>query len=73
MTLAEFGTVFGYEGVFDKFFTDNALDKQVDMSGRRWALFPGVGERCRRGSWTSFRPRDGCGTCSLPRARRCRH
>ena len=41
MTLADFGTVFGYEGVFDKFFTDNALDKQVDMSGRQWALFPG--------------------------------
>ena len=34
MTLADFGTVFGYDGVFDKFFSDNLLDKQVDTSGR---------------------------------------
>jgi type VI secretion system protein ImpL len=40
MTLAEFGRVFGYEGVFDKFFSDN-LDKQVDVSGRQWTLLPG--------------------------------
>jgi type VI secretion system protein ImpL len=41
MTLAEFGTIFGYEGVFDKFLTDNALDKQIDMSGMQWSLYPG--------------------------------
>ena len=41
MTLAEFGTVFGHGGVFDKFFSDHSLDKHVDRSGRRWALVPG--------------------------------
>jgi type VI secretion system protein ImpL len=41
MTLAEFGTVFGYEGLFDKFLTDNMLDKQIDMSGPQWGLLPG--------------------------------
>jgi type VI secretion system protein ImpL len=41
MSLAEFGTVFGYDGVFDKFFTENVLDKQVDMSGPQWTLLPG--------------------------------
>ena len=41
MTLAEFGTVFGYEGVFDKFFSDT-LEKQVDASGRQWTMLPGA-------------------------------
>jgi len=38
--LADFGDVFGYGGLFDKFFTDH-LEKQVDTSGRRWTWRPG--------------------------------
>ena len=33
MTLADFGTVFGNDGIFDKFFNEN-LAEQVDTSGR---------------------------------------
>ena len=35
MRLDDFGEVFGYGGLFDKFFTDN-LDKLVDTSQRPW-------------------------------------
>jgi type VI secretion system protein ImpL len=33
--LTDFGNVFGYDGLFDKFFKEY-LDKQVDTSGARW-------------------------------------
>ena len=36
VSLADFGTVFGYDGVFDRFFTDN-LANQVDTSRRPWS------------------------------------
>jgi type VI secretion system protein ImpL len=39
MTLADFSDVFGYGGVYDKFFTDN-LDKLVDRLQRPWAWRP---------------------------------
>ena len=39
--LSDFGTVFGYEGLFDKFFTDH-LASQVDMSGSAWQWRPGA-------------------------------
>jgi type VI secretion system protein ImpL len=38
--LADFGTVFGFDGLFDKFFNEN-LAKQVDTSGAVWAWRPG--------------------------------
>jgi type VI secretion system protein ImpL len=38
--LADFATVFGYDGLFDKFFTDR-LEKQVDTSGPEWTWRPG--------------------------------
>jgi type VI secretion system protein ImpL len=38
--LADFGAVFGYDGLFDKFFTDH-LAKQIDTSGATWAWRPG--------------------------------
>jgi type VI secretion system protein ImpL len=38
--LADFATVFGYDGLFDKFFTDH-LEKQVDTSGSEWTWRPG--------------------------------
>ena len=38
--LADFSYVFGYDGLFDKFFTDH-LEKQVDTSGAVWAWRPG--------------------------------
>ena len=38
--LADFGTVFGYDGLFDKFFTDY-LEKQVDTTGSVWTWRPG--------------------------------
>jgi type VI secretion system protein ImpL len=38
--LADFGTVFGYDGIFDRFFTEY-LDKQVDTAGTSWAWRPG--------------------------------
>ena len=39
MPLADFGDVFGYGGLFDKFFTDN-LEKLVDTSQRPWTWRP---------------------------------
>jgi type VI secretion system protein ImpL len=33
--IADFGTVFGYDGLFDRFFKEY-LDKQVDTSGSQW-------------------------------------
>jgi type VI secretion system protein ImpL len=39
MPLADFAEVFGYGGLYDKFFTDN-LDKLVDTSLRPWAWRP---------------------------------
>jgi type VI secretion system protein ImpL len=39
--LADFGAVFGYDGVFDRFFTEY-LDKQVDTAGTVWAWRPGA-------------------------------
>ena len=38
--LADFGSVFGYDGLFDKFFTDH-LEKQVDTTGPAWTWRPG--------------------------------
>jgi len=38
--LADFATVFGYDGLFDKFFADH-LEKQVDTSGSEWTWRPG--------------------------------
>ena len=38
--LADFATVFGYGGLFDKFFVDH-LEKQVDTSGAVWTWRPG--------------------------------
>ena len=40
VALTDFGTVFGYDGVFDRFFTDN-LSNQVDISTRPWSWRPG--------------------------------
>jgi type VI secretion system protein ImpL len=39
--LADFATVFGYDGLFDKFFIDY-LDKQVDTTGPAWTWRPGA-------------------------------
>jgi len=39
--LADFATVFGYDGLFDKFFADH-LEKQVDTSGPAWTRRPGA-------------------------------
>ena len=38
--LSDFGAVFGYDGLFDKFFADH-LAKQIDTSGAAWAWRPG--------------------------------
>ena len=38
--LSDFGAVFGYDGLFDKFFTEH-LAKQVDMTGATWTWRPG--------------------------------
>ena len=38
--LADFGLVFGYDGLFDKFFTEH-LEKQVDTTGPAWRWRPG--------------------------------
>ena len=45
--LADFATVFGYDGLFDKFFADH-LEKQVDMSGPEWRWRPGSVRPSRR-------------------------
>jgi len=45
--LADFATVFGYDGLFDKFFTDN-LEKQVDTSRSPWTWRPGAVNPTRR-------------------------
>ncbi|MGH9409499.1 MAG: type VI secretion system membrane subunit TssM [Vicinamibacterales bacterium] len=39
--LSDFVAVFGYDGLFDKFFTDH-LASQVDMSGSAWAWRAGA-------------------------------
>jgi type VI secretion system protein ImpL len=41
VTLPDFGKVFGYEGAFDRFFTEN-VEKQVDTSQRPWTWRPGA-------------------------------
>jgi type VI secretion system protein ImpL len=38
--LADFSTVFGYGGLYDKFFADH-LEKQADTSGAEWSWLPG--------------------------------
>jgi type VI secretion system protein ImpL len=38
--LSDFGAVFGYDGLFDKFFNDH-LAKQIDTSGATWTWRPG--------------------------------
>jgi type VI secretion system protein ImpL len=38
--LSDFGAVFGYDGLFDKFFNDH-LAKQIDASGTQWTWRPG--------------------------------
>jgi type VI secretion system protein ImpL len=38
--LSDFGAVFGYDGLFDKFFNDH-LAKQIDTSGTTWTWRPG--------------------------------
>ncbi len=45
--LADFETVFGYDGIFDKFFTDN-LEKQIDTSRSPWTWRPGAVNPGRR-------------------------
>ena len=45
--LADFALVFGYDGLFDKFFADY-LDKQVDRTGPAWAWRPGSVELSQR-------------------------
>ena len=37
----DFGAVFGFDGVFDKFFSEH-LAKQVDTSGQTWTWRPGA-------------------------------
>ena len=39
--LADFGLVFGYDGLFDRFFTEH-LEKQVDTTGAVWMWRPGA-------------------------------
>ncbi|MEP6592059.1 MAG: type VI secretion system membrane subunit TssM [Acidobacteriota bacterium] len=39
--LADFGTVFGFDGLFDKFFADH-LAKQVDTTASAWTWRPGA-------------------------------
>jgi type VI secretion system protein ImpL len=43
MPLSDFGEVFGYGGLFDKFFTDK-IDKLVDTTRLPWAWRPGYVE-----------------------------
>jgi type VI secretion system protein ImpL len=38
--LSDFGAVFGFDGLFDKFFNDH-LAKQIDTSGATWTWRPG--------------------------------
>jgi type VI secretion system protein ImpL len=38
--VADFAAVFGYDGIFDRFFTEY-LEKQVDTAGTVWAWRPG--------------------------------
>jgi type VI secretion system protein ImpL len=38
--LSDFGAVFGFDGVFDRFFTEH-LARQVDTTGSRWTWRPG--------------------------------
>jgi type VI secretion system protein ImpL len=40
MPLADFAEVFGSGGLYDKFFSDNNLDKLADTSRRPWAWRP---------------------------------
>ena len=44
--LTDFGSVFGYDGLFDRFFKEY-LDKQVDTSGTRWTWRGGSIEPAR--------------------------
>jgi type VI secretion system protein ImpL len=39
--LTDFGLVFGYDGLFDRFFTEH-LEKQVDTTGAVWMWRPGA-------------------------------
>jgi type VI secretion system protein ImpL len=41
VTLTDFAKVFGYDGAFDRFFTES-LEKQVDTSRRPWTWRPGA-------------------------------
>ena len=45
--LSDFATVFGYGGLFDKFFVDH-LEKQADTSGAVWTWRPGSVDLSRR-------------------------
>jgi type VI secretion system protein ImpL len=45
--LDDFGKVFGYDGLFDKFFKDN-LEKQVDTARSPWTWRPGAVSPRRR-------------------------
>jgi len=45
--LADFAAVFGYDGLFDKFFADY-LEKQVDTAGPEWTWRPGSIRPSRR-------------------------
>ena len=62
MPLSDFGEVFGYGGLYDKFFTDN-LDKLVDTSQRPWSLASRVGRSRRRACWRSSNGRSAFARC----------
>jgi type VI secretion system protein ImpL len=40
MTLADFGAVFGYGGIFDKFLTDHHIEQLIDRTQRPWSWRP---------------------------------
>lgn len=45
--VTDFAAVFGYDGLFDKFFKDN-LEKQVNTTGTPWTWKPGAVQPARR-------------------------
>ena len=71
MALADFGDVFGYGGLFDKFFTDN-LDKLVDTIAASVDLASGVRASRHPACCRSSNGRSAFARCSSVRARRRR-
>jgi type VI secretion system protein ImpL len=49
-TIADFGMVFGYDGVFDRFFTSR-LEGLVDTSRRPWRWRPTIGDAPAGPAW----------------------